>query len=227
MEQQAQTSLKSKLQSTKSKSIAKKKNQIGYGIALLALIIAFGVFLANIKTMLAIRWMIGIALGFVLQRSRFCFTAATRDPFLTGSTSLLRAVIVAILVALIGFSAIQYSAFSAGKPVPGNISPVGIHTLIGGIIFGIGAVIAGGCASGTLMRVGEAYMMNLLALVFFIIGSAFGAYHFGWWKANVIKNSPAVFLPDVLGWPLAFFGSIFALFGLYYLALWWDYRKAE
>ncbi|KYO67362.1 YeeE/YedE thiosulfate transporter family protein [Thermovenabulum gondwanense] len=225
--EQPQASLKSRVHTVTAKPSVKKKNQLGYGIALLAAIILFGVFLSNIKAPLAIRWMLGIALGFVLQRSRFCFTAATRDPFLTGSTSLLRAVLIAIMIATVGFAAIQYNAFSAGKPVPGNISPVGIHTIIGGIIFGIGAVIAGGCASGTLMRVGEAYIMNMIALVFFIAGSALGAYHFGWWKANVIKNAPSIFLPNVLGWPLAFFGQLVLLFALYWLALWWDYRKAE
>jgi len=219
---QSEVSLKSRV---KSKPAAKKKNQIGYGIALLALIIVFGWYLSTIATSVALRWMIGIVFGFILQRSRFCFTAAMRDPFLTGSTSLLRAVIIAILVAMIGFSAVQFAAVSAGEAVPGNISPVGIHTLLGGIIFGIGAVIAGGCASGTLMRVGEAYVMNMVALVFFVIGSGFGAYIFGWVKDNIVRSSPAIFLPDVLGWPLAFFGQILVLFGLYWLAFWWDYRE--
>jgi hypothetical protein len=222
---QPENSLKSRIKSS-AKPAAKKKNQLGYGIAVLIIAVIFGIFLANIKAPLAVRWMFGLAFGFVLQRSRFCFTAAMRDPVLTGSTSLLRAVIIAIAVATVGFSAIQFAAFTAGKPIPGNISPVGIHTLIGGILFGIGAVIAGGCASGTLMRVGEAYTMNMIALVFFIVGSAFGAYNFGWAKANLIKSAPAIFLPDVLGWPVAFFGQLLMLFAIYWLALWWDYRKA-
>lgn len=75
------------------------------------------------------------------------------------------------------------------------------------------------------MRVGEAYMMNILALVFFIMGSAVGAYSFGWVQSNLVRSSPKVFFPDVFGWPLAFFGQIFVLFGLYWLAVWWDYRK--
>jgi len=209
----------------RSRPMVKKKNQVGHGIALLVLIAVFGWYISTIRSALALRWMLGIAFGFVLQRSRFCFTASMRDPVLTGSTSLSRAVIIAVLVAMVGFSSIQYAAFSAGDPIPGNISPVGLHTLIGGIIFGIGAVIAGGCASGTLMRVGEAYVMNMLALFFFIVGSGFGAYSFGWLKEHLIGSSPKVFLPDVFGWPVAFFGQILVLGGLYWLAIWWDYRE--
>lgn len=220
---QAEVSLKSMV---KSKSRAKKKSQVSYGVALIALIIVFGLYLSTIKSTLVLRWMFGIAFGFVLQRSRFCFTASMRDPVLTGSTSLSRAVIIAVLVAMIGFSSIQYAAYMAGDSIPGNISPVGLHTLIGGIIFGIGAVIAGGCASGTLMRVGEAYIMNILALVFFIIGSGLGAYSFGWIKDNLIRSSPKVFLPDVFGWPVAFFGQILVLCVLYWLAVRWEYRES-
>ncbi len=42
-------------------------------------------------------------------------------------------------------------------------------------MFGIGMVIAGGCASGTLMRVGEGFAMQMLSLLFFVIGSLIGA----------------------------------------------------
>lgn len=42
---------------------------------------------------LAFIWMIAVALGLTLQRARFCFTAAMRDPVLTGGTNLTKAVI--------------------------------------------------------------------------------------------------------------------------------------
>jgi uncharacterized membrane protein YedE/YeeE len=71
-------------------------------------------------------------------------------------------------------------------------------------MFGIGMVIAGGCASGTLMRVGEGFMMQIVSLVFFIIGSLWGAHDFGWWKMHFISKGKAVFLPDLFGW----FGAV-------------------
>jgi uncharacterized membrane protein YedE/YeeE len=53
-------------------------------------------------------------------------------------------------------------------------SPIGLHLVIGAFIFGIGAVWAGGCALGTFIRVGEGYVQNMIALVFFIAGSMIG-----------------------------------------------------
>ncbi|WDU83426.1 YeeE/YedE thiosulfate transporter family protein [Caloramator sp. Dgby_cultured_2] len=68
-------------------------------------------------------WILGVAAGFTLQRSRFCFTASMRDPVLTGGTSLTKAVIIAIATATVGFAAIQYGAVLKGaEKIPGNIS---------------------------------------------------------------------------------------------------------
>lgn len=221
---QSEASLRSRIQ---SRTQTKKKSQLGYAILVLILVIAFGIFLGSLKIALAAKWIFGLAFGFVLQRSRFCFTASMRDPVLTGSTSLTRAVIIAIAVATVGFAAIQFSAYMAGKPIPGHIYPAGIHTVIGAILFGTGMVIAGGCASGTLMRVGEGFIMLMVTLVFFVVGSALGAYHFGWWQSFSIKSSPAVFLPNILGWPLALLVQFGLLGALYWLATWWEYRKVE
>ena len=82
--------------------------------------------------------------------------------------------------------------------------PISLATVVGGVMFGIGMVIAGGCASGTLMRVGEGFGMQMLSLLFFVIGSLIGASHMGWWTVNFIAGAPRIFLPDVFGW----FGSI-------------------
>jgi uncharacterized membrane protein YedE/YeeE len=97
------------------------------------------------------------------------------------------------------------------------VVPISFATVVGGIMFGTGMVIAGGCASGTLMRVGEGFMMQMLALVFFIVGSLLGAYHFGFWKINFISNGTKIFLPDYFGW----FGAVviqFLIIGCIYVA---------
>jgi uncharacterized membrane protein YedE/YeeE len=177
--------------------------------------------------------MFGIAFGFVLQKSRFCFTASLRDPALTGSTSLTRAVIVAFAIATVGFGAVQFGAHLKGTPIPGYIFPVGIHTAIGALMFGIGMVISGGCASGTLMRVGEGFMQQWISIVFFVIGSVWAAKDFGWWTDNVINkfsisdgiNKNAVHLPNVFGWAGAFFGQLILLAVLFITAEWFEYRK--
>ncbi|MCK7487633.1 MAG: YeeE/YedE family protein [Bacillus subtilis] len=104
------------------------------------------------------------------------FTAAFRDPHLTKSTSITRAVLIAFAIATIGFTALKYKAVDGALDLA-MVNPLSIATAIGAFVFGIGMVIAGGCASGTLMRVGEGFTMQMLALLFFIIGSMLADSH--------------------------------------------------
>lgn len=180
----------------------KKKNQLPIGLAVFLLIVGVGVFLGFQNSNMTLAWVFGCCFGFILQKSRFCFTASLRDPCITGSTSITRAVLIAFAITTIGFTAIKYGSFVTTGTIPGQsyIMPISLATAIGGILFGIGMVIAGGCASGTLMRVGEGFGMQILSLLFFVIGSLIGASHMGWWTLNFNADAPRIFLPDIFGW---------------------------
>ena len=160
-------------QRASSGSRKKKKNQIPVGIVVFLLISAVAVWLGTRSETLVFYWITGTIFGFILQRARFCFTASMRDPYLTGSTTLTKAVLIAFAISTIGITAIKYGYFINGLPIPGQsyIAPISVATGVGAFMFGIGMVIAGGCASGTLMRVGEGFGMQLLSLFFFIVGS--------------------------------------------------------
>lgn len=205
----------------------KKKNQIGMAIAALIVVAVIGIGLSKIKPILSIAWLIGITFGVILQKSRFCFTASLRDPILTGSTSLLRATLIAFAVAIVGFGAIQFTGLLANKPLLGNINPVSLPVALGATIFGVGAVISGGCASGTLMRMGEGFAMQWISITTFILGSAIGAMHIDWWDANFIKGMPKIYLPETFGWAGGFFGSLAVLGALYVFATWFEYRNIK
>lgn len=204
-----------------------KKSQIPYGLVLLVLIVLAGVALSYKSGNLAMFWIFGLGFGFILQKSRFCFTASLRDPWITGSTSITKAVLIAFAITTVGFTAIKYGAFINGLPIPGMsyVVPISFATVAGGIMFGTGMVIAGGCASGTLMRVGEGFMMQMLALVFFIIGSLLGAYHFGFWRINFISHGPKVFLPDYFGWLGAIVIQFLIIGCIYVAADLWQKKK--
>lgn len=179
-----------------------KVNQIPFGILLIIVLVGISMYFSNRSDNITIFFITGICFGFILQKSRFCFTASLRDPYLTGSTSVTRAVLIAFAFTTIGFTAIKYGYFNNGLPIPGAgfVVPVSLATIIGAFMFGIGMVIAGGCASGTLMRVGEGFTMQILSLVFFVIGSLWAAHDFEWWKYHVISKGKAIFLPDLFGW---------------------------
>ncbi len=197
----------------------KKPNQLPIGLLVLAFIVVVELVLGAKSSNLALFWAFGCSFGFILQKSRFCFTASMRDPCITGSTSVTRAVLIACAIATFGFWAIKYGAFTSGQPIPGQsyVMPISLATAVGGVLFGIGMVIAGGCASGTLMRVGEGFGMQMLSLLFFVIGSLIGANHMGWWTLNFNATAPRVFLPDVFGWGGALVLQL-AVIGLLYIA---------
>jgi uncharacterized membrane protein YedE/YeeE len=144
----------------------------------------------------------GLVLGFAFQRSRFCFAAAFRDFVLFRSTEVARAVVLLLLLTSLGFTAAHFYSALNSPPITPHLRPSGLHTAVGAIIFGIGMVIAGGCATGMLMRLGEGYVQQYGTLLGFIAGSLLGAWHRFFWLP-VIEASPVVFLPSVFGWPLA------------------------
>ena len=103
----------------------------------------------------------GFAYGMMLQYGRFCFASASRDLFAAGVPRMA----VGILVALMFFSVVQAILESVNMSTF-HPAPFGIHMLISGCIFGVGMVLAGGCASGSLYKVGEGNMTSLLAVIF-------------------------------------------------------------
>jgi len=207
----------------------KRKNQIPFGVLAFFMIVGIAIWLGTKDSTLVFYWMTGSIFGFILQRARFCFTASMRDPYLTGSTTITKAVLVALAITSIGFTAIKYGYFKNGLPIPGQsyVVPISLATGVGAFMFGIGMVIAGGCASGTLMRVGEGFLMQILSLFFFIVGSLWGAHDFGWWKMNFMLTGKAIFLPDYLGWLGGIACNLGIIAILYVVAHKWGNRKQK
>ena len=107
----------------------------------------------------------GFAIGFVLHRSRFCFSRVFREPFMTAEGEMTGAMIVAIaLGAPVGAVLIAQGTIDPYVAIP---SRFWLGSLLGGVVFGVGMVLAGGCASGSLWRIGEGHLKLVVAVVFF------------------------------------------------------------
>lgn len=107
----------------------------------------------------------GFALGFVLHRSRLCFARAFREPFVTGEGEMTKAVILALAVGLpLAALLFQKKIIDPYVAIPATFW---IGSLLGGLIFGIGMVFAGGCASGSLWRMGEGHLKLWVSMFFF------------------------------------------------------------
>lgn len=208
-----------------------KMIQITVGSAILIIALAAG-FIVSPKYPSAPAFVvIGLGLGYALQRSRFCFTAAYRDPTLTGETKVTRAFILALALSTIGFFGFHAAKYGVDlskltvENMPGN--PIHLQMIIGSFIFGIGAVLAGGCASGTFVRVGEGYVQNVIALVFFIVGNTIGKVVVPFFKGTFLQaGGTKVYLPNLVGGLVpALLIQLAVLLGLWVLAGWWENKK--
>jgi uncharacterized membrane protein YedE/YeeE len=102
----------------------------------------------------------GFIYGMCLQYGRFCFASAFRDLFAVGVPRM----VVGIMISVILFALV--SAFVTATGISTfHSSPYGIHSVIAGLIFGIGMVFAGGCASGSLYKTGEGNGTALLVIL--------------------------------------------------------------
>lgn len=108
---------------------------------------------------------LGAVLGIVMQRGRFCVTGMLRDIFLLKSWRTFTALLIVISVHAVGLSALRTLGVIE-TPVD-NFAPIAV--VAGGFIFGIGIVLAGGCASGTWYRSGEGLIGSWFALLFYCI----------------------------------------------------------
>ncbi len=164
----------------------------------------------------------GLLAGIVMQRTRFCFVRAFREPFMTGEASHTKAVCLAVIISVTGFTILKWTDLREWDTF---VSPgFWLGSFFGGIVFGIGMSIAGGCASGSLWRAGEGQVKLWIALLgFALTGSVFRLWLVGNGLRNKLGNQ--VFLPDVIGWKMALL-SIIGLMVLWYaLATWNQVRK--
>jgi uncharacterized membrane protein YedE/YeeE len=176
-------------------------------------------------------FLIGLAFGVIIQRSRFCFVTSYKDIFISRDAALFKAIIIAMLVATVGFSLIMYNMVpdpSTGElPAHAKInnigSPFGIPHLIGGILFGLGMALAGGCASGTLYRMGEGYISLWIAFLGTLVGYVFIAYNWEWLYPNLLVDTK-LWLPYYLGWGWSVFLTLSALVSAYILITHWEAR---
>jgi uncharacterized protein len=176
-------------------------------------------------------WLLGMAAGFTLQRSRFCFASAFRDLFLFGSARMLKAILLGIAVATAGFAIIMdnevpFPAFGA-LPQEAHILPVGPSTVVAGLLFGFGMVIAGGCSSGSLYRVGEGYVASAVAVAGMVVGLGLLALQWNWLWGHLIRHEPRLWLPAELGlgYGGAFAVTLAGLLAVFLLLVWWEARN--
>ena len=109
----------------------------------------------------------GLLLGVISQRTHFCTMGAISDVVNMGDWTRARQWLCAIGVAMIGFAALaDFGLIDPSKTLYASSRLMWLSTLVGGLMFGYGMVIASGCGNKTLVRMGGG---NLKSLVVFVV----------------------------------------------------------
>ncbi|MEN8199009.1 MAG: YeeE/YedE thiosulfate transporter family protein [Thermodesulfobacteriota bacterium] len=177
--------------------------------------------------------MIAAGLGYAMQRGRWCMVQGFREPHMTGDCTLAKSVALSILLLAIGGAVLKYAVPVAhgGESVLHPINYVrgtfGWGSVVGGFIFGLGAMLAGGCGSGTLWRVGEGQVKLIMVVPFFGIANSlmttwfknFGADGINLEKSGALGSY--VYLPDVMGYG-GTLAMIAVIMMVWYLVVTWN-----
>ncbi len=166
--------------------------------------------------------LIAAALGYVMQRGRWCMVQGFREPHMTGDCTLAKSMLLSIFIVAIGAAVLKYevpmraegeSVLAVEYYVRGTFGWGGV---VGGFLFGLGAMFAGGCGSGTLWRVGEGQVKLLLVVPFFAISNSMMT---AWVRDNDFEADGVfgsfVYLPDLMG-----YGGTLLLLAVF-LSLWY------
>lgn len=173
-------------------------------------------------TIIFISFVLGVSSGIVMHRSDFCLAGMFRDLFLFRNSPLLRSLVLLIACTMLLFETARlfgWLNYSIPSPLFGLPS---LTNLLGGLLFGIGMVLAGGCVIGTLYKMGAGSLPAGCSFLGLIIGSTLYAEFHPQWKqlGNQTRFSDVTTLPQLLGISQTFAVTV-VLFALCYVLFRW------
>lgn len=130
---------------------------------------------------LLIAFVTGVVLGFLFQKGQFCMTLMLTESVFFKSHKRIAGFVGAILVSVVLFNFATFLGvndnFNLLRQVGVNPkffqAPLAIdRSLIGGLIFGFGMILAGGCVAGVLFRIGEGQLSSVIAFFGIMAGFA-------------------------------------------------------
>lgn len=173
--------------------------------------------------------LIAAGLGYTMQRGRWCMVQGFREPHMTGNCSMAKGVIVSILLLATGITILKFTELrSFDAYVRGTFGWGGV---LGGFLFGLGAMFAGGCGTGTLWRVGEGQIKLWIVVPIMGITSALcnPIVKARGWEAT--ESNPSALLGKWVYMPDTFLGYggtlalIFVAMGAWYLVATWNEKS--
>ncbi|MDO8608359.1 MAG: YeeE/YedE family protein [Phaeospirillum sp.] len=114
-------------------------------------------------------FVVGSVFGWTAQKTNFCTMGAISDIVFMGDWRRFRAWMLAVAVAVIGTQALEMAGLVAiGKSIylTPNLGWAG--AVLGGLMFGFGMTLGGGCGNKTLVRIGGGNLKSVI--VFLVLG---------------------------------------------------------
>src|SRR5512137_725032 len=100
-------------------------------------------------------FLLAFVFGFVATRANFCTMGAIADIVNMGHWGRMRMWLLAIAVAIIGASLLHgLGLVNLGDSIYQRPRLNWLSAIVGGLVFGIGMTLAGGCANRNLLRIG-------------------------------------------------------------------------
>lgn len=134
---------------------------------------------------LALAMGFGWGFGFIISRAQICFTTAFSDLFVMGKTSKASALVVGMMVSSMGI----FSYILLG--VTPKIMWASPGIFLGGLLFGLGIVLAGGCECGWMYRAAQGQAHFVLVGVGNLIGASLVALSWDHY-ASFITSFPKI-----------------------------------
>lgn len=205
---------------------AKNINWKAYSVISILLII--GIILAAIYTRL---WVItaipvGFLFGFFLKKGELCGASAMSEIILLKDRSKIYGLWIAIVVSMVLFAVFDLMGLIKLNPKPF----IYLNYIVGGVLFGTGIVLAGGCVSGCLFKAGAGNINSMAGLAGIPLGiglveygylSGFRTYLKGF-QAKSAEGGP-VTLSSITGMPYWLLACLFIIITIIASALY--YRK--
>lgn len=111
-------------------------------------------------------FLLGAVFGALARRTHFCTMGAVADIVAMGDWARMRMWVLAIAVAILGFNGmVALGWVEAGKSIYAAPRLPWASAALGGLMFGTGMVVASGCGSRNLVRLGGGNLKSLVVLL--------------------------------------------------------------
>ncbi len=115
---------------------------------------------------------VAFAFGAIASKVNFCTMGALSDVVNMGAWGRLRMWLLAVAVAVLGTTALRYTGLvDLPKAVALRPQLPLLSLVLGGLLFGVGMTLSGGCVNKNLLRLGAGSLRSLVVLVFMGVAS--------------------------------------------------------